>query len=178
MRKKIREVIEIGDGINANIEEGKIKIEKNDRENEKKLPYPIKKEGNKIVIENKSPTKRDKKLIKTTAAIIRSMISGLEQEYEYKLKIASVHFPVNVSVKGNNVIIKNFLGETIPRQAKILPGADVKIEKDIITVKSHDKEKAGQTAANIEKASKVKDRDRRVFQDGIFITKKEKGRRK
>ena len=35
-------------------------------------------------------------------------------------------------------------------------------------VRGIDKEKVGQTVANIERATKVKNRDIRVFQDGIY----------
>jgi large subunit ribosomal protein L6 len=69
----------------------------------------------------------------------------------------------------HELVIKNFLGEVKPRIAKILPEVEIKVEKEIITVEGHDKEKAGQTAGNIEKAAKVNNRDRRVFQDGIYL---------
>jgi large subunit ribosomal protein L6 len=41
-----------------------------------------------------------------------------------------------------------------------------------VTVSGSDREKVGQTAANIEMACKIKKRDRRVFQDGIYIVSK------
>jgi large subunit ribosomal protein L6 len=67
-----------------------------------------------------------------------------------------VHFPIAVSKEGKNILIKNFLGENKLRKAKILDNADVKIEKDIIKIESFNKEAAGQTAANIEKATAEK----------------------
>jgi large subunit ribosomal protein L6 len=72
----------------------------------------------------------------------------------------------------NKLIISNFLGEKVSRHATILPNVDVQIKGAKITITSNDKEAAGQTAANIEKASIVRNRDRRVFQDGIYIIEK------
>jgi len=51
-------------------------------------------------------------------------------------------------------------------------GAEVKIEEQIIIVESPDLELAGQTAASIEKLCKITNRDRRIFQDGIYIYEK------
>ena len=79
---------------------------------------------------------------------------------------------MSVDIKGKEATIKNFLGEKIPRKLKILDNVEINIEKDIITINSCDKELAGQTAANFEKATRIRMKDRRVFQDGIFITSK------
>jgi len=178
VRKNISEIINIPDDIKVEISGKIIKISDGKEELKRRLDYPVKQEGNKLIITNDKPTKRDKKLIKTLVAHIKNMISGLQEKYVYKLQICSVHFPMNVNVQGKEVVIKNFLGETKPRKAKILDNVEVKIEGEIITVESSDKEKAGQTAANIETATKIKKRDKRVFQDGIYIIEKCKGRRK
>lgn len=177
-KKRIENIIEIPEGFDVEVSEKEIKIKKNGEEIERKLSYPITKQNNQIIIKAERPTKKNIRLMNTTLAHIRNIISGLQEKYVYKLQIASVHFPMSVNVHGNEIIIKNFLGETKDRKAKILPGAEVKIEKDIITVGSSDKEKAGQTAANIETATKIKARDRRIFQDGIYIIEKQKGRKK
>jgi len=108
----------------------------------------------------------------TIAAHIRNMISGVKEKFTYELKICSGHFPMTVKIEGNKVIIKNFLGEKINRESKIIPGSEVEIKKEFITVKSVSKEIAGQTAANFEAATKITGRDRRVFQDGIYIINK------
>jgi large subunit ribosomal protein L6 len=70
--------------------------------------------------------------------------------------------------------VTNYFGERVPRRAQILDGVQVKIEnKTDIIVSGSDKELVGQTAANIERCTTVKNRDRRVFQDGIYRIAKE-----
>ena len=50
---------------------------------------------------------------------------------------------------------------------------EVKVEnKTDVTVSGVDREKVGQIRRNIERACKIKKRDRRVFQDGIYIVSK------
>jgi len=55
---------------------------------------------------------------------------------------------------------------------KILPGVEVEVDKEWVTLWSTDKELAGRTAADFERVTKIRKRDRRVFQDGIYITNK------
>ncbi len=126
-----------------------------------------------IIISAKDASRKEKKLVETVAAHIKNILKGVSEGHEYKLKICSGHFPMNVSVAGEKFIIKNFLGEAVPRTLTLKKGADVKVQGEIITVTSANKELAAQVAADIEQLSKVKNRDNRVFQDGIYIISKD-----
>jgi large subunit ribosomal protein L6 len=88
------------------------------------------------------------------------------------MKLVYAHFPVKLEVQDGKLMIKNFLGSRSTRSAKILDGVEIKIEGDSVRLTGIDKEKVGQSAANIEQATHVKGYDRRVFQDGIYITQK------
>ena len=172
MRKELIEKIEVPAGIEVIIERDKIILKKENKIIERKFSgFKIRKEENLLVLEEKKATKSEKKLMKTTTAHINNMINGLVENYTYKLQVCAVHFPMNITQDKakNELLVKNYLGEVKPRKAKILPGVEVKIDKEIITVEGHDKEKTGQTAANIEKAVKINNKDRRVFQDGIYL---------
>jgi large subunit ribosomal protein L6 len=79
---------------------------------------------------------------------------------------------MNISVKGDVVEIVNFLGEKKPRKSKILPGCEVQVKGKDIIVKGVNKEAVGQTAGNLERTVRTTNRDRRRFQDGIYIVKK------
>lgn len=152
-----------------------IKISGPQGEVEKKLFHPkvkISLEKNRIILKVSKGTKREKKVINSFRVHLKNMIQGVVKKHLYKLKICSGHFPMSVSVAHNQFIIKNFLGESVPRKVNIKPGAEVKIEGTEITVISANKETAGQVAADIEQLTKIKKRDPRNFQDGCYITQK------
>ena len=120
------------------------------------------------------PRKREKALVGTWIAHARNMIVGVTEGFEYRLKIVYAHFPVKVTFnkKISMLVIANFMGEKSDRKAKILEGVKVKIDSDQVILTGIDREKVGQSAANIERSTKVKGFDIRVFQDGIYITHK------
>ncbi len=129
----------------------------------------------KIIYEDDKIRRKIKALVNTWKAHIRNMIKGVKDGFEYKLKIFYTHFPMSVKVEGNKVVISNFLGEKGNRYAEILEGVSVDIKGDEIFVRGIDKEKVGQTAANMELATKDKGgRDPRKFADGIYIVHKDK----
>jgi large subunit ribosomal protein L6 len=101
------------------------------------------------------------------------MIQGCTKGYRYMLKICASHFPVTVTVSGKKFSVKNLLGEKIPRELELKPGAKVEVKGEVIEVSGPDKDLVSQVAADIEKLTKVTERDRRIFQDGIYITSKD-----
>ncbi len=175
--RRLRKEIIIPEGIEVHVTDF-VTVKKKNTEIKKRLSYPtisISKKENKIIIEPKKCTKREKMIINTFKAHIMSMLKGVEEPYEYRLKICSSHFPMSVTVEGKKLVVKNFLGEKVPRKADVLEHADVKIDGDTIIIISADKEIAGQTAANFEQCTRITNRDRRIFQDGLWITKKSRG---
>lgn len=178
MKKELYRKIEIPSGVEVEIEGGMLKVKGQLGENSRKFglgKIELVKEGNSILIGSKKSTKKEKKTMNTIAAHIKNMILGVQKKFEYELKAVFSHFPVTLEVKGNELIIKNFLGEKVPRKAKIPKGVEVEIKGNVIKVISIDIELAGQTAANFETATRIRARDRRIFQDGIFMTKKAGG---
>ncbi|MBT3298594.1 50S ribosomal protein L6 [archaeon] len=177
MKEEIKKEMELPEGVSATLEGNILIIKGKKGENKRNFVYPglkIEIVGNKIVMGFMKSTKREKKVISTYEAHINNMIKGVTEPFVYKMKICSGHFPMNVSVNGKKVIVKNFLGEKCPREANLIEGADVKINGTEILITSCSKENAGQTAARIEKLCNIKNKDIRIFQDGIYITEKPK----
>ena len=139
---------------------------------DKKLKIAV--DGSRVVVSSTEDSKKMKTMIGTITAHVKNMQTGVLNGYEYVLRVHYNHFPINVEVKGDKIYIKNFLGEKGARVTSIVKNSKVDVKKDEIVVTSHEKEAAGQTAANIEQTCKVTKRDRRIFQDGIFIVSKPK----
>ena len=71
------------------------------------------------------------------------------------------------------VIVKNFFGERAPRILKLKSDVTAKVEGSEIIIESTNKEIAGQVAADIEQLTRITNKDKRIFQDGIYITEKD-----
>ncbi len=173
--KNITAEIEIPEKTNLDI--GKDIVIKGEKgEIKRRLVSPkvtIEKKDNKVVLSAKNATKREKITIGTFKSHIKNMIKGANEGHSYRLKICSGHFPMTVAVSGNELTVKNFLGESIPRVLKLKEGVDVKVDGENVVVESINKELAGQTAADIEQLTRITNRDKRIFQDGIWIIEKD-----
>jgi large subunit ribosomal protein L6 len=169
--KEVKREIELPENVSATIENNEITIKGEKGELKRVFYHPqlkIKIENNKIIINGKNIRRKQKALIGTFVAHIKNMIKGVNEGFEYKMKTVFSHFPIKTSVEGNMFVIQNFLGERSPRKAKILENVEVEAKGEDITIRGIDKETVGQTVANIERATAVKKRDIRVYQDGVY----------
>ena len=131
-------------------------------------------EGGGIIIRVDMPRRKQRALAGTWNAHLNNMVKGVTQGFTYQLKALYSHFPMTMAVEGNTFVVNNYFGERVPRTSDILPGVEVKVSNKVeVTVTGIDKESVGQTTANIERSTTVKNRDRRVFQDGIYLIHKE-----
>jgi large subunit ribosomal protein L6 len=111
-------------------------------------------------------------LLGTWAAHVRNLVAGLTHGVEARMKVVAAHFPMKVSVKGNELVIENFLGEKYPRSARLVPGTTAQVDGEFVILTGTDIEQVGQSGANIEHATRIRDYDPRVFQDGIYLTER------
>jgi large subunit ribosomal protein L6 len=175
MDEVIEREIAMPQGFAAEINASVLSIRGNGKEASRHIKakgISLRKDEGKITVVGKPASRKMNAVVSTIASHVRNMVSGLVCEYVYRLGIVYSHFPMNVSVKGGVVEIKNFVGEKKPRIADIAAGASVTIKGKDVFVRSHSKEAAGQTAANLERASRVRGKDKRIYQDGIFIVEK------
>lgn len=175
MKKDFFKEVEIPEGIEVKKDSEYIIVKGPNGENMKKINFgklDLKIDKEKIKIGYKRATKNEKKVINTICAHIKNLIKGVQEKFEYELKIFFLKIPFTLKMEGNTAIVKNFLGEKIERKVELPEGVEVHIDKEKIKIVSLNKELAGQAAANLEKVTRITRRDRRVFQDGIYITKK------
>lgn len=177
MVKKVHvfEEINIPDNVDVEINGLKIRVKGPRGEVSRDFSYArdiiIRREDDRVIVEAYHADREKKALVGSIAAHINNMIKGVTKGFRYRLKIIFSHFPISVEVDEKNrvVRIRNFLGEKADRYARIVGDARVRVEGEDIVVEGNDIEQVSQTAANIEMATKVRDKDRRVFTDGIYI---------
>ncbi|MBI4149405.1 50S ribosomal protein L6 [Candidatus Woesearchaeota archaeon] len=180
-KQAFAERVTIPQGVDVRIEGSMVIASGPKGENQKKFANRAirieRKEGIVVVSVNtqalKKGSKREKRDIGTYAAHITNMVKGVSTGHRYVLKICAGHFPMNVSISGGTFIVKNFLGEKIPRTVELRKGAQAKVEGTEVVIEGVDKDTVAQAAADIEQLCRISGRDKRIFQDGIFITNKD-----
>ena len=132
----------------------------------------LKKEGDTFTVTTDSPRKVDRTDVGTIIGHVKNMVEGVEKGFTYKMKVVYAHFPVTVKVTGKKLVVENFLGEKMARSMDLVEGVTVQVKGPEITLTGVDKELVGLCASQLEQLCRIRDRDRRVFQDGIYIIEK------
>jgi len=171
--------IEIPSECQVSLEDKKVTVNGPKGTLERTFPEPqtnIQMVGNEIVVTTHINRKRSRALVGTVIAHVRNMFLGVSLGYEYEMKIVYSHFPITVEVKDKTVIIKNFIGERGIRTARLIGDVQVKITEDEVFISGINIEHVSQSAANIQQACRIRDKDRRIFMDGIYVIRKTKGK--
>lgn len=176
MKQDIEHKISCPEGVTASLNGSDLTVKGKEGESVRSFNHSlisIGVDGADIILSCKNSTKREKCQMGTFQAHIKNMVNGVQNKFKYSLKICSSHFPMNVSVSGQSLTVKNFLGEKNARIAEIPVGVSVKVQDKDIIIESIERELAGITASRIEQLTRVTNKDRRIFQDGIYITGKD-----
>ena len=143
--------------------------------NFKKIPVVIEVNDNKILLKQTGERKKHYAILNTAKSIIQTLCSGVIDGFTIKMKVVYSHFPITVKVEGKKILIENFQGERAPRICIIRGDTTVIAKGDDVIISGPVLTDVSQTAANVQQNSKVKNKDHRVFLDGIYNYSKSKG---
>ena len=171
----LKNEIDIPEGLEVRFENDSLSVKGAKGEIKRVFKHPritLKIENGKIILTSESERRKIKAVMGTWAAVVRNMFTGVTAGWKGELKLVYSHFPVKLKLEDNKLVIENFLGERNPRAVPVPEDIKVEIDKNTIRVSGVDKERVGQFCGRVEQTTKVRGYDRRIFQDGIYITKK------
>ncbi|WP_254840419.1 50S ribosomal protein L6 [Natronomonas marina] len=169
----MREEIDIPDEVTATMDHLELTVEGEEGNVTRRLWYPeitVEIEDGSVVIETDADDAKTRATVGTFRSHITNMIHGVTEGWEYEMEVFYSHFPMQVAVEGEEVVIENFLGEKAPRRTPVRGDTTVEVDGEELTIRGPSIEDVGQTAADIEQLTRVPDKDTRVFQDGVYIT--------
>ncbi len=170
-----RVAIELPEDVSAEVDHLDVTVSGSNGSVTRRLWYPdvsVSVDDGAVVIEADAEDAKTNSTVGTFESHVENMIHGVTDGWEYGMEVFYSHFPMQVTVEGDEVVIENFLGERAPRRTTIHGDTDVQVDGEEVTLQGPDIEDVGQTAADIEQLTRVKDKDVRVFQDGVYITAK------
>jgi large subunit ribosomal protein L6 len=170
-----RETLEIPEEVSAEMDHLELTVEGSNGSVTRRLWYPdvsVSVADGQVVIESDADDANTLSTMGTFGSHVENMFHGVTEGWKYEMEVFYSHFPMDVTVQGNEVVIENFLGERAPRRTGVHGDTDIDVDGEQITLRGPDIEAVGQTAADIEQLTRVPDKDIRVFQDGAYITRK------
>ena len=170
--------LEIPADVSAEVDHLDLTVSGPNGEVTRRLWYPdvsVSVEDGHVVIASETEDAKTTATMGTFESHVDNMFYGVTEGWSYQMEVFYAHFPMQVNVEGDEVVINNFLGEKAPRRTTIRGDTEVQVDGEEVTLSGPDKEAVGQTAADIEQLTRVTDKDTRVFQDGVYITEKPKG---
>lgn len=120
-------------------------------------------------------TRKQLACVRTICSHIENLFTGVLRGFFYKMRFVYSHFPINVTLMGDVVEIRNFGGDKQVRRVKLLPGVSYERSanvKDQIELTGIDIAAVSLTAAKIQQATTMRHKDLRKFLDGIYVSEK------
>lgn len=123
---------------------------------------------NVISIEMHHGARKNLAVLRTVRTLINNMVIGVTKGFKYKMRYVYAHFPINVNVEQNKetglyeVEIRNFIGEKIVRRVVMHEGVEVApaaTQKDELHLSGSSVENVSQSAADIQQACRVRNKD-------------------
>jgi large subunit ribosomal protein L6 len=170
-----RTELEIPEAVTATMDHLELTVEGPEGSVTRRLWYPdidVSVDGDSVLIEAEAEDAKTNATVGTFEGHVRNMFHGVTEGWEYHMEAFYSHFPMQLSVEDGDVVISNFLGERSPRRTPVRGDTQAEVDGDELVLSGPSIEDVGQTAANIEQLTRVKDKDTRVFQDGVYITAK------
>ncbi len=176
--KNFETEIDIPQNVKVNLKNSMLQVEGplgKTYKNFKKIPVNISINNNKIHLSAVGTRKKDYAILNTAKSLIQTLCMGVVDGFTIKMKIVYSHFPITVKAEEKRVLIENFQGERAPRICMIRGNTKVTVNGDDVIITGPILTDVTQTAAEIQLRSKVKNKDHRVFLDGIYKYFKSKG---
>jgi large subunit ribosomal protein L6 len=129
-------------------------------------------EGGKIVFESGAENRKAKAVLETFVAHANNQLIGASEGFTYRMEVVQSHFPIKVTFTGSTLRIENFIGEKSPRLVAVEKGVNVKVEGKDVFLSGPNLELVSKSAQKIEDATKIRKKDHRTFQDGVYIMEK------
>ncbi|MDE1865650.1 MAG: 50S ribosomal protein L6 [Candidatus Micrarchaeota archaeon] len=167
--------IPLPEGVKAEVKGSSIAISGKLGSNSRKFNdalISIKAESGKIVLDHVKDKKLEHKARNAETALAKELnndMKGVTQYFEFKMKSIHAHFPITVEAKGQVININNIIGERVPRTASIVGATKVEVKGQNVRLYGTSLDEVSQTAANVRKACRMRNKDTRVFQDGLYF---------